>query len=256
MLALLERDRAIVLSGVVGLTALAWLTLWRHAGGMDMDAAMSRFMPWRLTDLTAAVPMWGAMMIAMMLPSAAPMLLLFSSVQRKRLSEVEAAKRTGFFAGGYLLIWLAWSGLAAGFQWAVQSRLLLSPHLSPHLTPTSVLLSGAFLLLAGLYEFTSWKNACLIQCQSPLGFLLTRWREGPWGAFRMGLRHGAYCLGCCWALMGLLFVGGVMNLLWMAVLAGFVLLEKAVARGPRLSRVAGVVLIGWGLYLLGSGFTS
>ncbi len=242
----LERDRVIVLGGVVGLTALGWLELWRRAGAMGMDAAMLRLMPWGLADLGTAVLMWGVMMIAMMLPSATPMLLLFSNVQRKRRQQGDPATPTGLFAVGYLLIWIAWSLFAAGLQWMLQALLLLSPHLAT----TSALLGAAFLLLAGCYQLTPWKDACLAQCQSPLGFLLTRWREGPWGALRMGLHHGAYCLGCCWALMGLLFVGGVMNLLWVAALAGFILLEKVVAQGPWLSRVTGLGLIGWGLILV------
>lgn len=249
---ILERDRVIVLSGVAGLAGLAWLDLWRRMSetgmGIGMEATMPSSMPWDLADLGAAALMWGVMMIAMMLPSAAPMLLLFSSVQRKRRAQGGAATPTGLVALGYLLVWLTWSLLAAGLQWTLQALLLLSPHLAT----TSAFLGASFLLLAGGYQLTPWKNACLVQCQSPLGFLLTRWRDGARGALLMGLHHGAYCLGCCWALMGLLFVGGVMNLLWVAALAGFILLEKAVARGPWLSKVAGMVLIGWALYLFRS----
>ena len=246
---LLVRDRAIVLGGIVGLTALAWLDLWRRAGGMVMDTGLPPHTAWSFADLGAAAVMWGVMMIAMMLPSAVPMLLLFSSVQRKRRAQGAAVVPTGLFAAGYLLIWLAWSGLAAALQWALQGLLLLSPHL----ITTSTLLGAGFVLMAGLYQFTPWKDACLVQCQSPLAFLLTKWREGPRGTLRMGLHHGAYCVGCCWALMALLFVGGVMDLLWVAGLAVFVLLEKAVARGPWISRVSGVALILWALYLLRSG---
>lgn len=246
---LLVRDRAIVLGGIVGLTALAWLDLWRRAGGMVMDTGLPPHTAWSVADLGAAAVMWGVMMIAMMLPSAVPMLLLFSSVQRKRRAQGAAVVPTGLFAAGYLLIWLAWSGLAAALQWALQGLLLLSPHL----ITTSTLLGAGFVLMAGLYQFTPWKDACLVQCQSPLAFLLTKWREGPRGTLRMGLHHGAYCVGCCWALMALLFVGGVMDLLWVAGLAVFVLLEKAVARGPWISRVSGVALILWALYLLRSG---
>lgn len=246
---LLVRDRVIVLGGIVGLTALAWLDLLRRAGGMVMDAGLPPYTAWSVADLGAAAVMWGVMMIAMMLPSAAPMLLLFSSAQRKRRAQGAAVVPTGLFAAGYLLIWLAWSGLAAALQWALQGLLLLSPHLMT----TSTLLGAGFVLMAGLYQFTPWKDACLVQCQSPLAFLLTKWREGPRGALRMGLHHGAYCVGCCWALMALLFVGGVMDLLWVAGLAVFVLLEKAVARGPWISRVSGVALILWALYLLRSG---
>lgn len=252
---LLERDRVIVLGGVAGLAALAWLELWRRASAMGMGTGMDAMpgqMPWSPVDLGAAALMWGVMMVAMMLPSAAPVLLLFSSVQRKRREQGQAATPTGLFASGYLLVWLAWSLGAAGLQSALQALLLMSSHLAT----TSAVVGAAFLLLAGGYQLTPWKDACLIQCQSPLGFLLTRWREGAWGALDMGLRHGAYCLGCCWALMGLLFVGGVMNLLWVAALAGFILLEKSVARGPWLSRIVGLALIGWGLYLVYSGLAA
>lgn len=248
---LLERDRLIVLGGVVGLAGLAWLDLWRRAAGIDMDAAMPRQMPWGAADLGAAALMWSVMMVAMMLPSAAPVLLLFSSVQRKRREQGQAATSTSLFTAGYLVIWVAWSGLAAALQGTLQWLFLLSPQLET----TSWVLGAGVLLLAGGYQLTPLKNACLVQCQSPLGFFLTRWREGRWGALGMGLRHGAYCLGCCWALMGLLFVGGVMNLLWVAALAGFILFEKAVARGAWFSRVAGLALAAWGLFVLYAGLT-
>jgi predicted metal-binding membrane protein len=250
---LLERDRAIVLGGVVGLAALAWLDLWRRAGqmgmGTGMEPAMPRQMPWSPADLGTAAAMWGVMMVAMMLPSVAPVLLLYSTAQRKRCGEAQAARLVGCFAAGYLLVWLAWSALAAGLQGALQMLALLSPHLAT----TSARWCAAFLLLAGLYQLTPWKNACLVQCQSPLGFFFTHWRDGAWGATRMGMHHGAYCLGCCWALMGLLFVGGVMNLAWVAALAGFILLEKAAARGPWPSRLTGAAMMAWGLVLLVKG---
>jgi len=249
---ILERDRLIVLGGVAGLAGLAWLDLWRRASGSGMgmgaEAAMPSATPWGLAELGAAALMWAVMMAAMMLPSAAPMLLLFLSVQRKRRAQGGVMTPTSLVALGYLLVWLAWSLLAAGLQGMLQALLLLSTHLATN----SAFLGASFFLLAGVYQFTPLKDTCLVQCQSPLGFFLTRWREGGWGALRMGLQHGAYCLGCCWALMGLLFVGGVMNLLWVAALAGFILIEKAVARGPWLSRLVGVGLTGWGLFLVTS----
>ena len=247
----LARERTVVLGGVAALTAMAWLELLRQHRSMAMDISMPMAMPWHPGDLGAAAAMWGVMMVAMMLPSAAPMLLLFASLHRKNRVQGRPATPTGLFAAGYLVVWIAWSVLAAGIQWALQAFLLLTPHLAA----ASTALGAVFLLLAGVYQFTPWKYACLAHCQSPLGFLLTKWREGTRGALAMGIHHGAYCVGCCWALMGLLFVGGVMNLLWVAGLAAFVLLEKAVARGPWLSRVAGLGFVGWGLYALVHGLT-
>lgn len=248
----LDRDSLIVLGGVIGLAALAWLDLWRRAGDTAMGAAMAatmpRSLPWTLTDLGATALMWSVMMVAMMLPSALPMLLLYSGAEGRRRDEGGATASTSLFAAGYLLVWAAWSLVAATLQGALQALLLLL--LSPGLATTSAVLGASFLLLAGGYQLTPRKDACLAHCQSPLGFLLAHWREGSWGALRMGLHHGAYCFGCCWALMGFLFVGGVMNLLWVATLAGFVLLEKVVARGPWLSRASGLLLIAWGVYVL------
>lgn len=244
----LARERLILLGGIAGLVSLAWLYLWQCAGEMDMgmcmDMAMPMPAPWSLAELGAAGVMWSIMMIAMMLPSAAPVLLLFSRAQKSQSQQGWAVVPTGLFAAGYLLVWLAWSWVAALLQWVFQAALLLSPNLEF----TSALLGAAFLLLAGLYQLTPWKRTCLTHCQSPLGFLMARWRKGPAGALSMGIYHGAYCAGCCWALMGLLFVGGVMNLLWVVGLAIFVLLEKVV-RGMWFSRASGAGLILGGLYL-------
>ncbi len=252
MARLLQGFPFVVVASVSGLAALAWLDLWHRARAMAPDAgigmsaamAMPGPMPWDLLDLFAAGTMWSIMMTAMMLPSAMPMLLLVSAVQRSRMAGGRGPT-AALFAAGFLLIWLAWSWLAAGLQWVLQASLALSPHLTVARLPLAI----AFLVLAGLYQFTSLKHACLAQCQSPLGFLLTRWRDGPWSGMQMGARYGAYCVGCCWALMGLLFVVGVMNLPWIAVLAMFVLVEKT-ARGPWLGRATGAALIAWALYLL------
>jgi predicted metal-binding membrane protein len=245
-------------AGVGGLTALAWLDLLHRASamatgagmdmgtgmGMSMAMAMPRPLPWDLPDLLAAGSMWSVMMTAMMLPSAFPVLFLVSAVQRSRMARTRGPS-AALFAAGFLLIWVVWSWFAAGLQWALQAWLALSPHLTVARFPLAV----AFLVLAGLYQFTPLKHACLARCQSPLGFLLTRWRHGPWAGLQMGASFGAYCVGCCWALMGLLFVVGVMNLLWIAALAIFVLVEKTV-RGPWLGRATGVALLAWALYLL------
>lgn len=242
------------LAGIGGLTALAWFDLWRRAGamthdtgaGMSMAMAMPRPIPWNFPDLLAAGAMWSVMMVAMMLPSATPMLLFFSGVQRSRAAAHGLGGPAALFVAGFLAIWLVWSWLAAGLQWAMQASFVLSPQLAVTRLP----LAAAFLAVAGVYQFTPLKHACLSRCQSPLGFLFTQWRDGAWGAAQMGVRFGGYCIGCCWPLMALLFVVGVMNLLWVALLAIFVLLEKTVLRGPWPSRATGALLIAWALYLL------
>jgi predicted metal-binding membrane protein len=248
---LLEPTQLVVLGGVAALIGITWFDLWRRASHMHMamGMAMPRQAPWDLADLGATAVMWSVMMIAMMLPSATPMLVLFARSQRPRLGSAEGSSRTGLLAMGYLAVWMGWSVLAAGLQWALHASLLLSPGAAI----TSALAGGALLVLAGVYQISPWKYACLVQCQSPLGFLLARWRDGRWGAFRMGLAHGVYCVGCCWALMALLFVGGIMNLAWIAALAVFVLLEKAVVRGRWFSYASGAGLAAWGLYVLRAG---
>lgn len=252
----LEPIQLVVVGGIAALVGLTWLDLWRRASQMHRHMAMGMAMPsqttWDLADLGATAVMWGVMMIAMMLPSATPLLVLFARSQRPRLGAAEGSWRTGLLAGGYLVVWLGWSGLAAVLQWALHASLLLSPGAAI----TSALAGGTLLIVAGAYQMSPWKRACLVQCQSPLGFLLARWRDGRGGAFRMGLAHGVYCVGCCWALMALLFVGGVMNLVWIATLATFVLLEKAVVRGRWFAYASGGALVAWGLYVLRAGLPS
>jgi predicted metal-binding membrane protein len=246
---LLRHERWLVLAGVMAVAALAWFDLWRRARGM-MDVAMPEMEPWSLAEFGAILAMWLVMMIAMMLPSAAPMLLLFAGTQRRTASGHSSTLVA--FAAGYLLVWGGFSVAAAALQALLQQRMLLSSDLAM----TSAWLGAAVLGLAGVYQLTPLKDACLLRCQSPLGFLLGRWRDGVRGALVMGVRHGAFCLGCCWALMALLFVGGVMNLAWVAALAVFVLAEKAVARGAWLSRVSGVALIAWAVWLAAHGARS
>jgi predicted metal-binding membrane protein len=192
--------------------------------------------------------MWSIMMVAMMLPSAAPMILLFAIVSRQRRAQGQPAVPVAVFTAGYLLAWAAYSAVAATAQWELHQLALLSPAMAS----ASPLLAGGLLISAGVYQWLPPKGACLSHCRSPIGFFSTEWREGIGGALVMGLRHGTFCVGCCWLLMALLFVAGVMNLLWVAALAAFVLLEKLFPRGVLIGRVAGVGLIGWGLLVLGS----
>jgi predicted metal-binding membrane protein len=190
--------------------------------------------------------MWSVMMAAMMLPSAAPMILLFASVERRRRARAAATAPTAAFVAGYLLVWCGFSAVAALTQAALHQASLLSPMM----VSTTPFLSGVLLLMAGFWQWLPLKQACLQHCRSPVHFFQHEWREGTAGAVRMGLGHGVYCLGCCWALMILLFVGGVMNLLVVAAIAALVLVEKVARSGPWIGRVAGLALAAWGALML------
>lgn len=250
--AVIRRDRLLIAAGLGGLTLLAWLYLLHMRTAMaemDMPAAMGMAMPrmehWGVVDVLLVSLMWAVMMIAMMTPSATPMILLFATVNRRRAAQHDPVVRTGIFVVGYLLFWSGFSMLAALGQWGLHSAALLSPGM----VSTSPYLGGALLIAAGAYQWTPLKDVCLTTCRSPLGFLMSSWRDGAMGALAMGVRHGAYCVGCCWVLMGLLFVAGVMNLLWVAAIAAFVLVEKVLPWGDRVGRVAGVLLVAAGALL-------
>ncbi len=242
----LRRDRVLVVSGLLAVVALSWAYLFVGAG-VRMDEMDGMLMPvhvglWTPGYALLMFLMWATMMAAMMLPSAAPMILLYGTIARCRQAKGEVAMASGAFTFGYAAIWFVFSFFAVAVQFALEKGALLSPTMGS----TSVALSGAVLIAVGLYQWTPLKQACLRQCRSPLEFVMTQWCEGARGAFRMGLRHGAYCVGCCWLLMLLLFVGGIMNLAWVAVLALFILVEKVVPAGHWIGRAAGVGLIVWG----------
>jgi predicted metal-binding membrane protein len=253
--AVLRRDRWVLVAGLVTVLAMAWT--WLLAGaGMDMNAIeMTRMAGmdgwlmqpavWTATYAVLIFAMWWVMMVAMMLPSAAPMLLLFARVNRQEKAVKAPLVPTALFAIGYLLAWGSFSAAATLLQWGLESARLLSPML----VTTSRWLGAGILVAAGLWQLTPMKAMCLRHCRTPLSFLLGHWRAGPRGALIMGLEHGAFCLGCCWFLMALLFVGGVMNLYWIVGLAVFVLLEKSVPQGHWLARLAGVALVASGLAL-------
>jgi predicted metal-binding membrane protein len=249
--AVLKRDRAMVLAGVVGLSALAWAYLlalaWRMPHqDMTMTMAMPHMQAWGATEVLLTWVMWAVMMVAMMTPSAAPMILMFATLNRRRRVQQGPLVSTTVFVVGYLLVWGGFSVVATLAQWGLHTAALLSPML----VSTSPLLGGILLAAAGIFQWTPLKSICLRQCRSPLGFVMAEWREGAWGALLMGLRHGRYCVGCCWILMALLFVAGVMNLLWVAVIAVFILVEKVLPRGELLGRVVGGMLMLAGLVLL------
>lgn len=253
--ALVARERLLVGAAVGALAGVAWLYLLHlgrdgamgGAGGNGMAAMAPLVRPWGLPDLLAAFAMWAVMMVGMMLPSAAPVMLLFAAVNRKRRSQGGLGVPTAIFGLGYLLVWGAFSLGAALLQGGLQAARLLAPPGAA----AGPWLSGPLLVAAGVYQLTPLKRVCLAHCRSPLGFLLSAWRDGAGGALRMGLRHGAYCLGCCWVLMGLLFVVGVMNLLWVAAIAAFVFAEKIAPGGVLIGRIGSVALIAAGVVMLG-----
>ena len=249
----LRRDRAIVTAGLVGVAVLGWvylLYLARGMAGMDMsaDMAMPRMQTWGVVDLTLLFVMWAVMMVAMMVPSASPLILVVAATNRKHRARADPLVPTGLFLAGYLLVWTAFSAVVTVAQWGLHTTALLSPDM----VSASPVLGGLLLLTAGVFQFTPLKQTCLTHCRSPLGFVMGHWRDGRAGAMRMGLEHGLFCVGCCWILMALLFVAGVMNLLWVAAISLFVLAEKVLPRGELVGRLGGAVLLVAGVVVLAS----
>ena len=203
--------------------------------------------PWSGAEFAFMFLMWSVMMVAMMLPSAAPMVLFYARVGRKAAIDAEPFTPTGLFAAGYLLVWFGFALAATGAQWALERAALLTPTVEG----TSNVVGGVLLIMAGLYQWSPLKDTCLAHCQAPLLFIQSHggFRRNVSGALEIGVRHGAYCVGCCWVLMTLLFVGGVMNVLWITAIATLVFVEKAVG-GRLVSRAAGVGLIFGGIWLL------
>ncbi len=246
-----RRQRAVVLAGLAGLAGLAWLYTAYLAIDMGDMAAMAHAAtpntrPWDGLHFALMFVMWAVMMVAMMVPSVAPMVLLFDSAGRSRRARGRAVAPTWIFVLGYLVAWTGFSLLATIVQWVLHETAFLAPMMAS----ASPVLSGVLLISAGVYQWTPLKKVCLRHCRTPLHFLINRWREGTWGVFVMGLTHGLFCVGCCWVLMGLLFVGGVMNLLWVAGIAAFVLTEKVAPGGELVGRAGGVILIAAGLWPL------
>jgi predicted metal-binding membrane protein len=250
LLALLARhDRAVVPVGLGLAIALAWAWLLAGAGsGMSpvamtamagMDGWLMRPAAWTPAYAALMLVMWWVMMAAMMLPSAVPTLLIFARVAQGPGGG--ASRRVAAMAAGYLLAWGGFSLAATALQWALETLRAMSPMM----VVTNRWLGVALLLAAGLWQLTPIKAMCLRHCRSPLGHLMAHWRPGMLGAVRMGLGHGAWCLGCCWVLMGLLFFGGVMNLWWIIGLTLLVILEKTVRAGPWPERLSGAALLGW-----------
>jgi predicted metal-binding membrane protein len=266
----LRRDRAVVLTALFAITALAWVYVLRLAvlmhrdgaaatdmSGMDMarmdmaDVVAPVLRPWSAIEFAFMFAMWAIMMVGMMLPSAAPMVLIYARVARQAVAKGKPFAATAWFAGGYLLAWTAFALLATAVQWALESALLLTPMMAS----ASNTFGGLVLIAAGIYQWTPLKESCLSWCQSPLVFIYQHggFRREARAALGLGAQHGLYCIGCCWALMMLLFVGGIMNVLWIAAIAILILIEKIIPTGRWLPRIVGIVLAGSGVWLLSVG---
>ena len=243
-------NRLAIWGGLALITILAWIYLLRMpmSAGMDMPGmpgmkmAISQPHQWMLGDAVTAFVMWTVMMVAMMVPSASPMVTMYAGAVRAH--GANASFKIALFATGYIVAWTLFSAVATLIQLVLQKTGLISTNLA-----VAPVIGGAILIVAGLFQVTPLKQACLRHCRSPLGFFMAYWREGPAGAFVMGLRHGLFCVGCCWMLMALLFAAGVMNLLWVALIAIFVLLEKVLPLERLVTNFAGLALFGVGIWI-------
>lgn len=239
------RGRLFTLAIVGAITALSWLYLVRmnaampHSHGGMGQMMMPAMAPGITEQFVAAVIMWSIMMVAMMLPTALPAVMVFDSLSRRRAVDDRTPAPTGLFIAGYLTVWTGYSIMAAAGQVVLTHAALLTPMLKS----ASHVLSATILLAAGAFQFTTLKERCMTQCRAPLAFFLAEWRDGRIGALVLGLRYGSYCIGCCWALMTVMFVVGAMNLLWMAGLTLLVLLEKVVPARWRMSQLTGGALL-------------
>jgi predicted metal-binding membrane protein len=253
-----KRDRIVAFIALAAVVTLSWAFILTGAGmhtsalkltqpiSTTSSMEMTKLAVWDLGYAGIMFVMWWVMMIAMMLPSAAPMVLLFATINRKQKEGGNPFVPTVVFAAAYLVVWAGFSIVAVFVQWGLEYMALLTPMQ----TSASYVFSGFLLLAAGIYQMTPLKQACLKHCRSPLQFIITNWRSGTSGALRMGIEHGTYCVGCCWFLMGLLFFGGVMNLYWIAGLAAFVFLEKCIPKGHWIGHIVGIGLIVWGIAVL------
>lgn len=258
--ALSQPDKWFVLISLVAVSGVAWFYLLVMYWGMQTMPMADMWMPptgvdaraWTLTDFWLTFLMWAIMMMAMMVPSAFPMVMMFTAINRRKRETGKSHVSTWVFILGYIFAWSVFSASAAVIQWPMHHYSLLTPMMDN----SSHLLAGAALIVAGLYQFTPWKDICLNKCRTPLGFVMTQWRDGTRGALIMGLKHGFYCVGCCWALMLVLFAVGVMNMLWVVIITLFVIFEKVIPGGPKAVRtVSGSLLVGWGAWLLAGAMT-
>jgi predicted metal-binding membrane protein len=240
---LVRRERLLLVGGLLAVAAISWAYLVRMEGEMDPACAamgMSMGASWILA-------MWIVMMVAMMLPTAAHTTVFYARFLRGRDATAPIAAPAALFVLGYVAAWTVFSAVATALQVGLERAALMSP---AAMKLDSAVVGGVALVVAGLFQWTPWKYACLSRCRTPLGFFMTAWRDGRWGALRMGFHHGLTCLGCCWALMLLLFVLGTMNLVWIGALTALVLVEKIAPRGDLLARIAGVAMVVGGMWMI------
>lgn len=257
-----HKDKSIVYIGILAVALIAWYYLYwmsqQHAQ-MDMSHMDMSHMDMANMGMTSVMPgmmiesmlmlfiMWAVMMVAMMLPSVFPIAGIFTSLNLRKKEQGQLYVKTYVFITGYLLVWFTFSVLLAVVQFQLSAAQLLG---TAEMGSSNPLLSSGILLLAGIYQWTPLKVACLKYCRSPIGFLLSRWRDGKAGAVAMGWHYGLFCLGCCWALMIVMFAVGTMSLLWMAIIAILVLCEKIFPPGIAVRNITGIVLVAWGGYLI------
>jgi predicted metal-binding membrane protein len=239
---LIHRDRIPAFVALLALTGIAWAMLaWMAA---DMSEPTQAVVAWSPGYFVAMCVMWIVMMAGMMIPSATPAILLFAALRRH--AGARASLDTALFAAGYLVAWSAFSVVATALQWLLTRTTLLSAAMASE----GALLAGGLFIVAGVYQFLPLKTACLANCRAPAGFLVAHRRDGALGPLVMGMHHGVHCIGCCGPIMALLFAFGVMNLLWVAALAAFVLAEKLFPDGKRIGQIGGAVMVGLGILFL------
>ena len=233
-----------------GITILSWIYLLLMARDMShpesLCMAAMRLQDWDAGYFGMMFAMWTIMMVGMMVPSAAPMILIYAAVARKAQHQGTPIAPAGAFTAGYIFMWTVFSLCATLAQWLLDKAALLSPMM----VANSPKFGAALLMAAGVYQWLPVKDNCLRHCRSPFHFISSHWRPGNAGAFRMGIKHGAFCIGCCWILMLLLFVGGVMNILWIAAITIFVLLEKVMPLGNQGGKISGILMFITGALML------
>ena len=245
---MISRNNLLIFLTLICLSALAWIVTAAQADGMGwgmFTCSMTMGTPFSVSNAFLYVVLWGVMMIAMMLPAMMPIIEIFQTMARRRQEQALPFTPVWVFVAGYLVLWTLTGGVGYAADLAIQSL----PTQFPALRTYGMVIGGVTLIAAGSYQLTPLKYLCLSQCRSPMGFLLSSWRDGHWGAFRMGVDHGLYCLGCCWSLMAVLFVVGSMNLVWMGILSAVIFVEKSIPQGVVIGKVVGIALIALGVAL-------